>query len=324
MEQLPLKSFLEERLHLLDQQRGVILISAAAYPFIFFAQIFKRLRSVYANFMVISLAENSLADVYRMLSTSFLGATFIFWLKDCSALSDEHKKELYSYIAEYEGPHTALLFIPSEIVLQHAWRAIAFLVTLPEHIDYDTARCCMTALYGDGGAGQKQKVLRFIEGQRQPVPFEAFFMVIEYCSVTNVTSNAEMRQIITLISMHHHSLFSLSQYFFEKKMQPLLTEWVAVESEYDPVFWPAFWSDQCLRAIEYIIAARSGMNAVELKTKSTRLPFSFTKTQWRLYAVDELRRAHGHLYDLDVRLKNGSNPWIIEQFYTEFVHDGFK
>jgi hypothetical protein len=118
------------------------------------------------------------------------------------------------------------------------------------------------------------------------------------------------------------SLFTLSTYFFAKDARLFFPLWVRISHEYSPQFWVVYWAEQLWRAHGFLQLHKKNKKD-DAKKIAFRLPFGFIQREWRNYSVRELRNAHAMMYEIDFRLKNGSDDYILDFFFSKFFTNQF-
>lgn len=96
-----------------------------------------------------------------------------------------------------------------------------------------------------------------------------------------------------------------------------------MQDDYPAQFWIAFWSEQLVKAYGFVLYSQQ-KNYSAAKKISYRLPFSFTKTDWKKIDQHELVRAHHFLYFYDFHIKNGGTDRMFDLFYSNFFTGFYK
>lgn len=69
----------------------------------------------------------------------------------------------------------------------------------------------------------------------------------------------------------------------------------------------------------FIMYMKKGDNQAAYAISKGRLPYSFTKQDWRIISLSIINRTHNQLYELDTLFKNGhSQDWITLFFMRWF------
>lgn len=318
---MELSKFIKDAVHLLEQsESSVTIFQGSAYSHIFFMQIFEQLKiGLTVDFKTIDIQAGDFA-FKSQLGSSFLGMNCIYWLGDTSALKAKQKDDLMQYLAAYTGPHKVLLFIDAKTEIARSSQVAV--VTMKDKYFFDDAK----SLWLTHNLKDAQKSATFLH---HVYKYKNSFTLEELCLLKNyqdlITSDAKnfYESWVTRLVIPDTSLFTLSQFLFEKKEEAFFRLWLQIKPLYSEMFWISFWSDQVYRSY-FFIALTQEENFAAVKLVSFGLSFSFMKQSYKQYKIDELQKFHEALYAVDSSLKNGGSNYQIDQLYVEFFSGTFK
>ena len=178
---------------------------------------------------------------------SFLGSSNIYWLKDCSSVTGKDYKQLYTYLQNYQGPHSIILFVAKDA-------AVTFdryhLVDIPDYVDKKLFMQLADKEYP--GFIQKYKAaITALFNTIESLEFERTYMMMRYITLLGSTAASCVHEWLGAVVTPNTSLFTLSQYFFAKQPRSFFTTWATIKDEYADAFWISFWSEQLWRAYYY-------------------------------------------------------------------------
>jgi len=296
----------------------VLFFKSTAQNSLFFSLFMEKVRQKGKSVLSLDVTHHSLDEIQRTLSATMLGTSSFYWLRMIDELDEKAKKNLLSYCAEYKGPHTIILCLDD---LNHdyvSWIS----VEIPDMIGKEEAILIALLYPHDIPAARVTTLFDHLGSAYVHIPLDTFCMLLQY-SVLIGKQDADLVPYIQALITPKQSLFSLSQYLFEKNGPAFYALWHTIGDQHERVFWPSYWSDQVWRAAEFVEKMREG-TMTEKSKKELRLPFSFVQKTWRLYTVTELQRAHASIYDLDVRFKRGGQEWLLDFFYVKFLSNCYK
>lgn len=302
---------------ILTQRPVVIFRGQKEYPMLFFAQFFAWAKRHQAMVTTLDLEGDCDDDALRAsLQTSFLGNSTVYWLRSISELSDKRLKLWKSYLADYAGPHTLILFTSDESIgdaqcTQH------MIVEVPDRLAA-SALDTLLLLEDELPKGVRVAWRKLVALCSDAVPLDTVYLLGRYALLLGERQEDFTKQWFNALVVNEQSLFTLSQHFFARNASRFFPYWRTVGPEYPEVFWAAYWSDQLWRAFLYN-ALMHERRAVEAKKCGFRLPFSYLNTDWRLWKPAELADAHAKIYSIDFSLKNGGSPLALELFYSTFL-----
>ncbi len=321
MKVISLRSFLQNIEKVMFQEGNfVVCFRSKEFPSLFFSLILKKITALFGNIFSIDVCQRSLSEIQATLATSFLGTTTLYWLRNVSDLDRSTKRALISSCAVYQGPHKIILFLTDDDTIPApSWLC----VEVPEMVGKEEALLIALLYSYEISASRVAALFDSFGSAYMQLPPDTICMFLYYAALMG-KQESDLSWYVQKLIIPKQSLFSVSQYFFEKNGHALYALWSTVLDQYELVFWSSFWSDQLWRATEYIEKMREGM-LTEKNKKELRLPFSFTQKTWQKYTVAELQRAHEYVYDLDVRFKSGGGDiWLLDHFYTKFLANVFK
>lgn len=292
----------------------VILFSAKQYPVLFFSHLLQRLRLQGQDAPKTVLFDQLSAQaLHAQLSTSFLGRSDFLWLGDLSSLeSVSLKKQMFTLLESYEGPHNLMGFtqadeknIPTKTI-----------ISLDTDFWEGDRRAIVTFLFpqNPSAADTVEKMLKGI----RLASLDQLLALAQYGGVVGKNAPLFTQQWMRKIVAPEASLFDLSSYFFGRKVEQFWSCWNLLKEEYAAPFWTTYWSEQLWRA-HYVIKLYKENRITEAKQLSYRLPFSFLQRDWKNLSAEELQRAHQFLYEGDHAFKNGASEFFLEVFYTSFL-----
>lgn len=142
-------------------------------------------------------------------------------------------------------------------------------------------------------------------------------LVLQYVQVLGSAQRDFMNEWLDALIVPQQSLFLLSQYFFARQPTSFFVQWSKLVDAYSPQFWCVFWSEQLWRAYHYVYLTRQG-NISTAREAGFRLPFSFLRKDWRTLPLNNIKKAHERMYEIDFSLKNGGDSGVFDLFYSQF------
>jgi len=300
------------------------------YPFLFFMQLRKRMQGVGLAVELLDASVLSIDDIKIKLETQFLGQSCVYMI---SSLDQE--SSLLSYIAQYQGPHTIVVYGTPEQrelfeskSLQSSSGSVAkelvaksLIVDLPDSVD----KALFTQMAGWFDLVITPGIERFIGElfkRCDTLAFEQACMLMHYVPL-GVYEPLFFEQWLEVIITPAQSMFNLSQHLFQKNGDKFFLQWKAMADTYSAPFWVSFWSEQLWRASMLVFLNRQ-KKYTDARKIAFRLPFSFINRDWQGYSFHELAAAHDFMYRLDWRLKNGGSDLGLDLFYARFLSGSFN
>jgi hypothetical protein len=284
-------------------QAAVTFFVSRHYPLLFFSsllQFFSKNKN--SHITVIDLKTMSKNDVQRQLQSSFLGLQTIFWLGSFAQLSKGEQQVWLDYLSTYAGPHCIMICIEPSDVIQK--QGVCY-IEIPEAISFDIflSIVLLTIQTVD-----REKLHTFFKKTIEitgSLTVDNACLLQYYFLVSGRNDEQFCKELLPLIVPPVHSLFTLSDAFFEKNSKKFTVLWSSLSSQFSIQFWISFWSEQLWRAYFYLVCMQSGRIA-DAKKVAYRLPFSFTQKSWKRYSLEPFVKGHAYLYELDYACKNGA------------------
>lgn len=294
----------------------VFAFVGTSYPASFFSLLFRVIRSSDTSFHFINLEDASKVHVRGNFETSFLGSSSRYWLGDLSSLSSSACQEWHDYAFAYKGPNTLIFFTTNHIkIVPKEWQVIM----LPEVCDGSVFHSLFELIEKSGSS--ERDFLRELTLRYPTLAFDVTCMMMHYASLVGQGSGEFFSSWADELVITQESLFALSQSFFAKNGTKFFKQWARFSTHFSPQFWVAYWSEQLWRAHSFIPLDDKGSS--EARFIAARLPFSFTKYDWRNYTKNELKAAHHYVYGMDYALKNNSSVEVLDLFFSFFFKDYF-
>lgn len=265
--------------------------------------------------ITIDLKTSDWANVQAQLNISFLGDAHIYWLKNGNELSIPKKTILYTYLAQYHGPHYIILFI-QEAPAGHN------ILSLPETVDHASFITVYNFLHD--APFLDQQFIHALYAHHNTILLEKACLLMDYHAVLGKQQGAFCTKWLNLIVPATKSLFTLSQFFFALQANAFFKEWQRVHHDYPDEFWISFWSEQLWQATVFLTALAQKKSLIDAKKTVTRLPFSFIQKDWNRHSIKSLVNAHNFLYSIDYGLKNGSSENALELFLYKFLNNAYS
>lgn len=283
------------------------------YPLLFFSLFFKQQKLNGLAVDTVQLEEDS-ASVMAKLSTSFLGNSSFYWLKNIAELKPKKSKSLLLFLEEYAGQNRIAFFMDETIA--YTAQDVDLMVDIPSNIDEMTFFQLATVLGKPLPVYHKENVKKLFHKMRHTVSLDISCMLLRYLTVSGKNTTALLAGGLDHILAPEYSLNTLSKYFFSKDSRSFFKLWGYMADNYSPQFWIAFWSEQLWRAYNLIVLLRNRQFS-EAKKISFRLPYAFVQGDWRKFDLKKLQDAHHFLYLIDCSLKNGGDNFALDLFYSQ-------
>ncbi len=301
-----------------SSENKVIYFTASSYPFNFFKLFFSFLNKQHQiNFT--NSYINNLSDWQACLPNlemSFLGQTAYYWLHEIN-LDAKNKQAVYKYLANYNGPHTILVFVSNdEHLTSHKNNII--------NLDLKTNKDLATLVRLLPGANYL-RITNFIKKLQDQLSIqlniEQFCILIQYGLLVRDIDEFDIKWIYNIIEVEQ-SLFDLSRHFLFRDSAKFYKTWSVVGDSYSDQFWIMFFSEQLFRAHWFVIYKKEQYFRLS-KQICFRLSFDFMKTGWRYLDPKLLTKAHDFLYQTDYQLKNGGSDLWLQAFFNKFFKSDF-
>lgn len=270
----------------------------------------------------IDLEHRDKTEIIAEWSMSFLGQHKIYWCGDISTLDAAKKKYYLAFLKTYTGPHKIILF--NDQAIDKASDATNSL-EVPSHVDQILFKELFALFYNEEVLSEK--IIKKIFALQQKITLDVACNSMAYLSLfdvqkTDTKSDLYFSRLIEKIVEPEQSLFVMSQHFFAQESSLFFKAWRAVEHDFPPEFWIAFWSEQLWQASLFVVQAKEAGH-LGARKGINRLPFSFMQRDWKKYTPRELCAAHNFLYSVDYGLKNGHATHGLELFFEHFLQGTF-
>lgn len=246
------------------------------------------------------VADNDIATITALLSSSFLGMKMVYWVNNVDQLDDKKQEALRVLLRSYKGPHTILCLMPAKWLERED--ANAQTIVLHDITTVSDYHAYFSLLYPDIAyhGGLITKVFAVLKS----LTLDQAVLLMHYQLVMGNSYEHFLQEWLPDIIAPERSLFNLSSFLFAKKASQFFSLWSLIEPHYPLVFWTTFWSEQFFRAYNFIEYMHQKKIA-EAKKVAYRLPFSFIQKDWKMLDRTVLSNAHQVLYEIEYKIKNG-------------------
>jgi hypothetical protein len=259
----------------------------------------------------------SLNDCMAQLEMSFLGTRRWYVLKNLSSLDAASKQEWYSYLENYQGPHTVFFYeslgalprgnkAPKPKKSQWEDTETQLVIEIPALVDIPLYTELFKFFYP--AVGPEQLFIRALFLKQQRLTLDDACRMMSYQTVVGQRCEPFFDQWYTKLVLSEVSLFTLSQYFFGRNTKLFLKQWKACKDDFPSEFWLVYWSEQLWQAAQFILRVQA-YGLQEAKKGVFKLPFSFLQGDWQRHSLQRLTAAHDALYTLDYTLKNSGGEY---------------
>lgn len=293
-------------------KKSVHLFSGSEYPFLFFMQLRFLIQRTMAV-EVIDIAQEDIQLVIGRLSTSFLGCSVAYFITGLETDSRTKDTVFLAFLQSYTGPHIIIAYISPDKISNY--NAHFPLIEVPEKVDKIVFGALLT-WFGIVPSPQSKNCIQQLYSRFEHISFEHACIIMRYIPL-GIKESQFFEEWLNVIITPEQSMFSLSQYLFQKNSNQFFIQWKMVMDAYSPQFWIAFWSEQLWRASMFINLSKQ-RKYNDARKIAFRLPFSFINRDWRNYTQAELMAAHDFVYQLDYRFKNSDNSIGLDLFYARF------
>ncbi len=271
-------------------------------------------------------AQSSLNNCRAQFEMTFLGQRRCYVLRNLSMLDAVSKKEWYSYLQNYQGPHTLFFFeslgpVPRGRTAVKPKKSLFadssshLIVEIPPFIDIPLYISLFRFFYP---VEPDQLFIKTLFAQQQRLLLDDAMRMMSYQTVVGRKCSPFFDHWYTKLVLSEISLFTLSQYFFGGNIKLFLQQWKACKDDFPPEFWIAYWSEQLWQAAQYIVKAQA-YGIAEAKKGVFKLPFTFLTSDWKRHTLRSISEAHDRLYTLDYTLKNSGGDYALELWYHQFL-----
>lgn len=296
--------------------QSVIYFTGSEYPSLFFMHMRLLMQK---DFLVevIDMAQEETVVVMNRLSTSFLGNRVVYFITGIDTDSRAKGFNFFTYLESYSGPHIIVLHAPQEKLSQDKH---VLIITIPDKVD-KLLFSVLISWFNVSASTQVKDFTQRLFDRIDQLSFEQACILMRYAPL-GVNEKLFFEKWLSFIITPEQSMFSLSQYLFQKDAHQFFIQWKQVMDAYSVQFWIVFWSEQLWRASMFIHLSKQ-RNYADARKIAFRLPFSFINRDWRSYTGNELIAAHDFLYQLDYRSKNSDNLVGLDLFYSRFLSSQF-
>ncbi len=283
------------------------------YPGLFFTDLLKRLSKIDTIILKnISSTLDSKELFEAEINTTFLGETRTLWLGSISDLSLVEQSKLVYICESYKGPHR--IIVSSAIKdLPKSFSSINTF-NLDQELTIKDKEAIISFFYPVLKYSSVQKISGGIVVFKK---IDDFIMFAHYAMVLGKNTDLFIRDWLPKIVISDSSLFTLSQYFFSKKIIPFWNMWNNIKDQYPATFWTTYWAEQMWRAY-FVIIMQQNNNIIDARKMAYRLPFSFIQKDWRNISLSKLLQAHSMLYQIEWRIKNGGSEDHFDLLFYKF------
>jgi hypothetical protein len=327
---------------------SVLFFVGTEYPFLFFMQLRKKVQSVGLAVELLDASLLSIDDIKIKLETQFLGQSCVYMV---TAL--EQESSLLSYLAQYQGPHTVILYgipeqrelfesksqlskglpakelekeivekeLPAKDLATQSLISKKLVIDLPDFVD-KTLFTHMARWFDLAITPGIERFIGELFKRCDTLGLEQACMLMHYVPL-GVYEPLFFEQWLEIIITPAQSMFNLSQYLFQKNGDRFFLQWKAMADTYSAPFWISFWSEQLWRA-SMLVFLNKQKKYTDARKIAFRLPFSFINRDWQGYSFAELAAAHDFMYRLDWHVKNGGSDLGLDLFYARFLSGSFS
>ncbi|MGB8468271.1 MAG: hypothetical protein WCE21_04630 [Candidatus Babeliales bacterium] len=298
---------------------AVSLFSISKEAELFFS-LFLQARAVVIpapQLVTIDVSTRSLREFQALTAISFLGMAQRFWIGNLSVLALTVRQEWLVFLTQYCGPHYIYAYI--DAADSTTVKDIP-VIAVPVSGDISVASALNNVLCDAAHKTRVERFLPYLFRHTTQWPLETLCVFLMYAPVLSATYGEQfIKRWLPVLAPHDESLFQLSSLFFARNTQ-FFSMWLRLVDEYQPSFWTAFWSDQFWRSALFVHYAEQNQFATAKKI-THRLPFSFTKKDWKNFSYQSLVAAHEALYAADHAIKNGGGAHLIDQVLLKCMYE---
>jgi len=295
--------------------RQKFCFQGSTYPVSFFSALFDhtaKLGVLPAPLQKISLESFDKKHYKALLEQTILGSRTFYWFGDISSEgSDKITKELIAYLLNYTGPNIVGFFISDDA---KSGKSKDLPISLETTIDLSGFHT-LSVLFEFSFDTKKLDLIKKVFQLNGSLNIDTAYMLMHYIELVNNKLIDDFTPYILNLVGAQPTLTQLSEQFFAKNSQGFFSTWSKIESDYPPVFWVIFWSEQIWKAY-HVIKFLNEKNFVGAKKMSYRLPYAFINRDWQKYTLPDLANAYDNLYSIDFALKRGSNFYSLDLFYS--------
>jgi len=263
----------------------------------------------------LAVEDSQLESIKAQCATSFLGEVHSYYLGDVNKHLRQKNSAWYMYFSKYQGPHVLIFWAEYSCIEVAPLRWLV--IDLPEAIDAKGAWKLVDILYADQAQPMKALCNKILN-HTTTISFESFCRLGMYAGLIDSQHDEFMKEYASGLIATDTSLFLLSQYLLGKKKDDFYRYWASISKQYPIVFWISFWSDQFWRATLFVRFMHTNQRTIAYEIARSKLPFSFTKTDWTYTSHQELQKHYTSMCDFDFALKNGGSDIWLELFFTRW------
>jgi hypothetical protein len=302
------------------KQAPVVLFRApSVYPSHFFFWLLSIHKKSYPC-QILELDDTYNLSVKATIQTTFLGQSYLYWLRNVSDIAPKARTDLLSFLQQYQGPNCVWLFAYDTDITQigSSWQEVVLPDEMNQKMIVELARVTQAV-----PTAHLPVFISLLSATRKSMLFDELFMLQRYLHLLGGKQLAHfVDEWLGYLMADKASLFVLSKYFFAKDTRSFFVEWHKNVGHYSEQFWSIYWADQVWRATTFITLARKNQRA-QAKQLAYKLPFTFLQSDWHNYSVRELKAAHAFLYDFDAQAKSGGTALGLDLFFSTFFAGQF-
>lgn len=318
------KSFWEKQI--------VICFTGKEYSFLFLNNLFKLLQknnTLPASYQPLLLESTDENKLQSHLQQSFLGQKTFYWLGECE-IKETAKNKIKSldFLIAYKGPNFIAFYINKDKITAKVSNALKKITLIElEQCDEILFKKIAT-IFGKNFNKEKLNIVKKIFLKTKNISLDQAFLLMQYVEIISTkAAEKSYEYLLNITATIKPELYTLSQNFFTRQPKPFFYAWSKIHQDYPEIFWISFWAEQIWRAF-YVTKFLKENNFAKAKSLSFRLPFSFLKTDWKNFSLNELANAYQFLYTSDFKLKTGSTICSLDMFYLNhflgnFIEKGF-
>lgn len=288
------------------------------YPILFLRLLFDYLKKIEVtkNLELLDFDSKNRSVLYSTLNQSFLGLANNYWLGNISMKFRSKSKpaiEVLDFIFNYSGLHSISLFLKSDFVVKKNKNINT--IILDDRINrvvFSKLLIFFDTKLNDAKIDFINKIFK----RYYTLDLDFACMLIQYLELVHVRYLNELNKYIGSVLGGQGSLPELSDNFFAHRPKKFFKVWFEIRSNYPDIFWVIFWSEQIWRAYNVSVFLKS-KNFTSAKRMSFRLPYNFIGSYYKRYNSDYFYDLYQFLYEIDYKIKTGSNFESLDLFYCK-------
>ncbi|KKR96907.1 MAG: hypothetical protein UU47_C0005G0020 [candidate division TM6 bacterium GW2011_GWE2_41_16] len=298
-----------------EAQNRVFFLASKTKQYHFLACLHKVLAKQAQHINTLSCSDVGPKELMLNLSTSFLGQEQVWIITDIDELSPKDCKACTAFLEEYTGPHTILCMLA-----EAPKKCTQTTITLEPISDIATCLSFFEFFTQAMPAAQKQQFSLFFQqalSKQKNLCADQIYLLSTYALVLGKNSPQFFETWFDHIFQQKSSLFTLSAFLFEKNALAFADMWQDIKREYEPVFWTVFLLDVLWQAYLFLYDKKTGLSK---EMRFNRLPFSFTRTDWRKHKIEHIKKLYQDIYQFDCDYKRGlTHDLKLEYLLIQFV-----